>query len=224
MAVNRLKLAIDGPAGAGKSTIAKLVADALGYLYIDTGAMYRAVTCLAMKRNIDLKDEALVGAIAAHSNIILKPAEILGGNVHVFIDDEEVTKEIRTQHVTKLVPVVAALPLVRTHLVEKQRQMAAAGGVVLDGRDIGTVVLPNAEVKIFLTATPEVRARRRMKDLVKAGEYPDFDTLLTDIKERDYADSNRAVAPLRPAEDAVIIYSDNMTIADLVSYIVRLCK
>jgi cytidylate kinase len=223
MTVKRLKLAIDGPAGAGKSTVAKLVADALGYLYIDTGAMYRAITCLAMKGKIPLTDEAAIAQIAATAKIDLQPADAVGGNVHVFINDEEVTKEIRSQQVTKLVSTVAALALVRSHLVEKQRELAKPGGVVLDGRDIGTVVLPDADLKIFLTASAEVRAKRRLRELAQAGEKPDYQALLKDIVERDHMDSNRAVAPLHMADDAVLILTDNMSVSDVVSHIVQLC-
>lgn len=219
----RLKIAIDGPAGAGKSTVAKRVADVLNYLYIDTGAMYRAVTWVAMKRGMQMSDRPGITKIAAQSKIELKQAASSVDSARVFIDGEDVSKEIRSQEVTRHVSSISAFPTVREHLVEAQRKIAQKGGVVLDGRDIGTVVLPDADLKIFLTASPEVRAKRRMAELKQMGETPDYDALLKDIIDRDQKDTNRAVAPLRMADDAILLLTDNMSINDVVSHIVQLC-
>lgn len=220
--VRTLQIAIDGPAGAGKSTVAKRVADLLKYLYIDTGAMYRAATWLVAQKGIDVNDHAAIADAVAHCIIELKPGDEQE-KIHVFVDGNEVTKEIRSPQITKLVSPLSAIAAVRDKLVEQQRHMALKGGVVLDGRDIGTVVLPDANVKIFLTASPEVRAQRRLAELKAAGVDVEFDSLLKDIIERDHRDSNREIAPLRMAEDAVLILSDNMTIDDVVSHIIKLC-
>ncbi len=144
--------------------------------------------------------------------------------MRVFINGEEVTKEIRSQRVTHLVSSIAAFASVREHMVNQRRVLAAPGGVVLDGRDIGTVVLPNADLKIFLTATPDVRAKRRYNELIAAGEQPDYELLLNDIVDRDNKDTNRVIAPLRMADDAILILSDNMTADEVVSHIVQLCR
>ena len=219
----RLQIAIDGPAGAGKSTVAKRVADLLGYLYIDTGAMYRAITWLALQRKMQMSDRKGITAIAAHSKIELNQVDSPDQNLQVLVDGNDITKEIRTPEVTKQVSSVAAIPSVREHLVEQQRAMATQGGVVLDGRDIGTVVLPDADLKIFLTASAEVRAHRRMAELSASGEPVDFKLLLRQIVDRDQKDSNRVIAPLRMADDAVLILTDKMTIDEVVSHVVKLC-
>ena len=221
-----LKVAIDGPAGAGKSTVAKLVADQLGYLYIDTGAMYRAVTWLVVQNGISPSDEAAIIEIVRTAKILLKPGDKSSRQLaRVFVNGKEITKQIRTQEITKLVSPLSAIPAVRAYLVEQQRNMSRQGAVVLDGRDIGTVVLPDAEIKIFLTASPEVRAQRRFRELKAFGdETVDFDTLLKDIVERDERDSNRAIAPLCMADDAVLILTDNMLIDEVVSHIINLCS
>ncbi len=217
-----LQIAIDGPAGAGKSTVAKRVADALGYLYIDTGAMYRAATWLIIQKNIDLSDHSAIARAVAESKIELRPGDA-EEKIHVFVNGVEVTKQIRSQNITKLVSPLAAIGAIREHLVNQQRQLAMTGGVVLDGRDIGTVVLPDANVKIFLTASPSVRAQRRLIELKSLGESADYETLLKDIVERDQRDTNREIAPLRMADDAVLILSDNMSVDDVVAHIIKLC-
>ena len=218
-----LQIAIDGPAGAGKSTVAKRVADLLGYLYIDTGSMYRAATWLILKMGIEIADQAAITAAVAKSKIELKPGDAQE-KIHVFVDGYEVTTEIRSPQITKLVSPLSTIAAVREQLVKQQRKMAASGGVVLDGRDIGTVVLPQANIKIFLTASPEVRAHRRLAELKANGIEEQYDRLLQDIIERDNRDSNRQIAPLAMAEDAVLILSDNMTIDDVVSHIIKLCE
>jgi len=218
-----LQVAIDGPAGAGKSTVAKKVADLLGYLYIDTGAMYRAITWLALERKLQMSDREAISTLAAHARIELKPGDSPQQNLCILVNGKEITKEIRTPEVTRLVSAVAAIPSVRQHLVEQQRVLAEAGGVVLDGRDIGTVVLPDADLKIFLTASADVRAKRRMAELSVAGEQVDYQLLLKQIIERDQKDTNRVIAPLRMADDAILILTDNMTIDEVVSHVVKLC-
>jgi len=225
MTGEQLVIAIDGPAGAGKSTVARRVADALGYLYIDTGAMYRAATWLVLRANINPQDlEAIVNLIAA-SELELRPGnEVSAGRQRVFANSEEITDEIRSLAVTRLVSPVSAIPGVRGCLVQQQQKLAAAGGVVMDGRDIGTVVLPDADLKIFLNASPAVRAARRLKELDQLGETADFQVVLQDIKDRDQQDSSRAVAPLRQAQDAIPINSDNMTIDEVVERILGLCR
>ncbi len=220
-----LQIAIDGPAGAGKSTVARKLADHLGYLYIDTGAMYRASTWLALKNDIPLTDGDAIAALASNSNIQLKPAdESSDGKIRVFVDGQEITREIRTQRMSELTAGIAALGKVRAVLVEKQRELAREGFCVIDGRDIGTVVMPDAGLKVFLTASPEERARRRQKELAAQGETPDFEALLKAINERDYLDCNRAVSPLMRAVDAVELITDNMTIDDVVLELEKLAK
>ncbi len=219
------QIAIDGPAGAGKSTVARKLADKLGYLYIDTGAMYRASTWLALQNNIELTDGDAIAALASASKIQLKPADASSdGKIRVFVNDQEITREIRTNRMSDLVATVAALGQVRKILVDKQRELAREGECVIDGRDIGTVVVPDAGLKIFMTASAEERARRRQIELAAQGENPDFADLLKAINERDYLDMNRAVSPLTKAVDAVEIITDTMSIDDVVAALENLAK
>jgi pantoate ligase/cytidylate kinase len=220
-----LVVAIDGPAGAGKSTVAKRIADALGYLYIDTGAMYRAATWLVMRENVNLLDLEGIVRLVSGAKIELKLQEVQDGqSTRVLVNGEDVTREIRTQQVTRLVSPVSAVPGVRQHLVAQQQEMAERGGVVMDGRDIGTVVLPKADIKIFLTASPEIRAERRLKELNEMGEEAQYASLLAEIKDRDRQDSTRLVAPLRQAQDAIPINTDNLAVDQVVERILNLCR
>lgn len=209
--LKRLTIAIDGPAGAGKSTVAQKVAKTLGYVYIDTGAMYRSITWKALHEGIDFANHEAIAEIARLTTIALIPPADLTGKQHVLVDGHDVTAEIRLPEVSQRVSGVASLPAVREVLTAQQQAMGAAGGVVMDGRDIGTVVFPDAEAKIFLTASTTERARRRWAELMSQGIHVPFDELERDILARDVADSQRAVAPLRVAEDAVMLDSDERT-------------
>ncbi|MGI6285635.1 (d)CMP kinase [Neomoorella humiferrea] len=207
-------VAIDGPAGAGKSTAARLLAQKLGYLYIDTGAMYRALTWKALKRGINVFAEKQLVALAEETNIYLESTT--GGILKVYCDGEEVTKAIRQENVSCHVSAVARVPEVRRRLVELQRKMAASNRVVMDGRDIGTNVLPEAPYKFFLTASLAERARRRYQELLAAGQPAALEKIKEEIHKRDVQDSLREVDPLQPAPDAVIIDTTNLRIEEVV--------
>ena len=213
-------IAIDGPAGAGKSTVAKIVAEKLGYTYIDTGAMYRAVAWKTLQQSSEATDEAILRAV---EGIDVRLACTDSGT-RVTVDGTDVTGEIRTPEVTHIVSRVAALGPVREKMVELQRAMAADGAVVMDGRDIGTNVLPNADVKIFLTASVEERARRRYDEMKEKGYAVDFDDLKKEIASRDKQDSERAISPLRQAEDAILLDSTALSIDAVVARIMELSK
>ena len=213
-------IAIDGPAGAGKSTVAKIVAEKLGYTYIDTGAMYRGVAWKTLRDDKDAPDEAILRAV---HDIDVRLACTESGT-RVTVDGTDVTAEIRTPEVTHIVSRVAALGPVREKMVELQRAMAADGAVVMDGRDIGTNVLPNADVKIFLTASVEERARRRYDEMVAKGYAVNFDALKDEIASRDKQDSERAISPLRQAEAAVLLDSTALTIDEVVARILELSE
>lgn len=216
-------IAIDGPAGAGKSTVTKQVATKLGLLFLDTGAMYRSVTLAVLREGIDLRDQDRVQAIAAKSKIQLFANPIAGQPMQVFLNGEDVTTEIRTAEVTANVSVIAAQPEVREILVKQQQLIGQDGGVVMEGRDIGTHVFPDAEVKIFLTASAEERAKRRHADLLSQGQVaPDLATLEQEIQERDRKDSTRVHAPLVRAEDATLVNTDGLSIEEVVTAIVNL--
>ena len=213
-------IAIDGPAGAGKSTVAKIVAEKLGYTYIDTGAMYRAVAWKTLQQSSEATDEAILRAV---EGIDVRLACTDSGT-RVTVDGTDVTGEIRTPEVTHIVSRVAALGPVREKMVELQRAMAADGAVVMDGRDIGTNVLPNADVKIFLTASVEERARRRYDEMKENGYAVDFDDLKKEIASRDKQDSERAISPLRQAEDAILLDSTALSIDAVVARIMELSE
>ena len=205
-------IAVDGPAGAGKSTVSKIVAAKLGYTYIDTGAMYRAVALKSSRSCEDLVD-------------IIENTEIeLDDRARVFLDGVEVTKEIRTPEISKLASDVSKFPFVRKKLTELQRKMAMRGAVIMDGRDIGTQVLPNADLKIFLTASIDERARRRFEELQAKGQEVNFDAIKKEIALRDKQDSEREIAPLKQAEDAILIDSTNLTIDEVAGKILTLCS
>ena len=197
-----LQIAIDGPAGAGKSSVAKVLAKRLNCIYLDTGAMYRAVTWLAMQQNIAFDDLAALGRLLETLQLQFKEDN---GVQRLYCNGVDVTEAIRSTEVSANVSAIAMIPLVREALVAQQQRIAADCDVLMDGRDIGTVVLPNATVKIFLTATPEARAERRYKELLMKGEKHDYQNVLADVRARDYQDTHRAAAPLRQAEDAVLV-------------------
>ena len=206
-----ISIAIDGPSGAGKSSLAKSVAEKLGYLYVDTGAIYRTIGLYMYEADIDPKDEAAV--LAALPEIEIRMSHGEDGLQRMTLNDCDVTEAIRLPHISLCASAVSAHPGVRAFLLDMQRELARTNNVIMDGRDIGTVVLPEAEVKVFLTASPEARAQRRMKELEKRGTPQPFEEVLRDIQERDYNDSHRAAAPLKQAEDAVLLDTTELTFA-----------
>lgn len=218
--MKKIVVAIDGPAGAGKSTIAKLVAEKLGYAYIDTGAMYRSVALKFLQTGKDF-DEAFISQLAQTMIIEFKPEASVN---RVFVDGVEVTDAIRSAEVTANVSRVAAIGDVREAMVAQQRRMGESGGVLMDGRDIGTVVFPNAQLKIFLTASVEERALRRYKELVAKGQDVDLAQLKKDIASRDKQDSERAISPLRQAEDALLLDTSDMNIEQVTAKILQLVE
>ncbi|WP_102263423.1 (d)CMP kinase [Mesobacillus jeotgali] len=215
----RISIAIDGPAAAGKSTVAKIVAEKLTYIYIDTGAMYRALTYKALKKGASLDNEAELIGILNDTSIELMPGET---GQKVLLDGNEVTNEIRSSDVTNQVSYVAVHELVRKEMVKRQQQFAVDGGVVMDGRDIGTHVLPNAEVKVFLLASVEERAQRRHAENTQKGFPSDLEKLKAEIAARDKIDSEREVAPLKKADDAIEIDTTSLSITDVVGKIMDL--
>jgi cytidylate kinase len=218
-----LVIAIDGPVGAGKSTVAKLVARKLGYLYVDTGAMYRAVALKALRLGMDINDPIVMAMLAEATDIQLQQQG--DGSVRVFLDGEDVTEAIRTPEVSEASSIVSAHEGVRKVLAERQKVMAELGGVVMEGRDIQTVIAPDAEVKIFLTASLEERAKRRWLELQQKGISVSYEEVLQEVKERDERDKTRAIAPLRKAPDAVEIDTTGMTPEEVTEKIVKLaCK
>ncbi|HEY9691513.1 MAG TPA: bifunctional pantoate--beta-alanine ligase/(d)CMP kinase [Oculatellaceae cyanobacterium] len=218
-------VAIDGPAGAGKSTVTREVAKQLGLLYLDTGAMYRAVTWLVLQSGIALDDESAIAELVSQFQIKFVENQQNESNLQIFINDHDVTQAIRSMEVTAKVSAIAALHSVRTELVRQQQNIGKKGGIVAEGRDIGTNVFPDAELKIFLTASVKERARRRLKDLQKQGQKNvSLEQLENLIQERDMSDSNRTFAPLRQAIDAVEIQTDNLTIAEVINQIIGLYK
>ncbi len=196
-----IAVAIDGPAGAGKSTIAKAAAKKLGFLYVDTGALYRATGLKFSKLGFNTELNCDIDAVLADTNVDFK---YIDGIQHVFLDGADVTDEIRTPEASMMASAVSAKPPVRAFLLEMQRKIARENNVIMDGRDIGTVVLPDAKIKIFLTASAKTRAERRYKELIEKGEKVSFDEVLADIEKRDYNDSHREIAPLKPAENSII--------------------
>ncbi|MEG3236556.1 (d)CMP kinase [Streptococcus suis] len=217
-----IQIAIDGPASSGKSTVAKIIAKNLGYTYLDTGAMYRSATYLALTNGIEVTDQSRIVDLLAQYPIRFGRDE--NGQQLVFVGDEDVTLPIRDNQVTNNVSAVAALPLVREELVRLQQDIAQAGGIVMDGRDIGTVVLPQAELKIFLVASVEERALRRFKENTERGIETDLEILKEEIAARDYKDSHREVSPLKAADDAITFDTTGVSIEGVVQFISEKAK
>ena len=211
-----INIAIDGPAGAGKSTIAKRVAKEFSFIYVDTGAMYRAMAYYLLQQNVDGNDSQEIASKCEGADISI---EYRNGEQIVLLNGENVNAYLRTEEVGNMASVSSANPSVRARLLDLQRSLAASQSVVMDGRDIGTTILPNAEVKIYLTASSATRARRRYKELIEKGEECNIEDIQKDIEERDQRDMNREISPLRQAEDAVLVDSSEMTIDEVVSAI-----
>ncbi|MGN0628559.1 MAG: (d)CMP kinase [Oscillospiraceae bacterium] len=206
-----MKVAIDGPAGAGKSVLAKAAAKDLGFIYVDTGALYRGIGLYALRRGADTACPEQVVPLLSE---IHEEIRFIDGEQHVFLNGEDVSGLIRTEEVSKAASEVSAIPAVRDFLFDMQRNIADKNDVIMDGRDIGTAVLPDAEVKIFLTAKPEVRALRRLRQLEEKGIFLSYDEILRDVNARDYNDTHRAFRPLRQAEDAVLLDDSEMTLGE----------
>lgn len=214
-------VAIDGPAGAGKSTIAKMIAKNLSFIYVDTGAMYRAMALHILKKGIDASDSGAISKACEDADITI---QYLNGEQVVLLNGENVNGLIRTEEVGNMASISSVNGDVRKKLVSLQQKLAETASVVMDGRDIGTVVLPNADVKVYLTASAAVRAKRRYDELTKKGESCDLSKIEADIIERDERDMNREISPLRQAEDAILVDSSDMTIEEVVQTIVALIK
>jgi len=217
-------IAIDGPAASGKSTIGKRLADLLGYLFFDTGVMYRAITWLVLQRESDIHDKVAITELAESIPIDVQPASKDDGRAcDVVVDGQDITWQIRRPEVDANVSIISAYPGVRRALSAQQRRIGQRGHVVMVGRDIGTVVLPDADLKIYLDASAEERARRRYDEIIARGEHADYDEILAKVIERDRIDSTRDVAPLKVAEDAIVVDSDNLTAEEVFQQILQLC-
>ena len=216
-----MNIAIDGPAGAGKSTIAKRLAKKLGFIYVDTGAMYRAMAYYFLQKKTDPSDETAIAAMCPDVDVTIAYE---GNEQQVLLNGENVNGFIRTEEVGNMASSVSVYPVVRTKLVELQRQLAAKSDVIMDGRDIGTCVLPDAQVKIYLTASSATRAKRRFDELAAKGETCDLEQIEKDIIDRDYRDMHRETSPLKQAEDAVLVDSSEMNIDEVVDAIYQIYK
>lgn len=216
-----VNVAVDGPAGAGKSTISRAAAKELGFIYVDTGALYRAVGVYALRNGIGTKDSE---NIEKALNDIVVELKFVGDVQHVFLNGEDVSTEIRTPEASMAASDVSAIPCVRAFLFDLQRDIAKKNNCLMDGRDIGTVVLPDAKIKIFLTASAEERAKRRYKELVEKGAKDTYEEVLADLEKRDYQDSHREIAPLKPAEDSVIVDTSDYNFDEAKNIIVNIIK
>ena len=216
-----INIAIDGPAGAGKSTIARSLAAKLGYIYVDTGALYRAVGVNAMRAGLDTKNAEQVTSILGSTKVSLR---FVDGEQRVFLGDEDVSLAIRTPEASMAASNVSAIPAVREFLFDLQRNIAKENNCLMDGRDIGTVVLPDAQVKIFLTASAEVRAKRRYDELLAKGMKAEYNKVLEEMIQRDYQDSHRAIAPLKQAEDAVLVDTSEMNLEQVLEALETIVK
>ena len=217
-----INVAIDGPAGAGKSTISRKAAAELGYIYIDTGALYRTVGLNALRKGADLQsDEAIIATITDDLKVELK---FIDGEQRMFLSDEDVSDKIRTPEASMAASRVSAVPKVREFLFELQKKLARENNCVMDGRDIGTVVLPDADVKIFLTASPEARAERRFKELTEKGMDVKYEDVLADMIKRDYDDSHRAIAPLKQADDAILCDTSDIGLEESIALVIKTIK
>lgn len=214
-------IAIDGPAGAGKSTIAKRVAKEKGFIYVDTGAMYRALAVYFIKLGLSADEKEKIAKACKTAEVVLKYEN---GMQQVYLNGENVTELLREEAVGNMASVTSAIPEVRAQLLELQRELARTNDVVMDGRDIGTNILPNADVKVYLTASVDTRAKRRYLELTEKGAECNLEKIAQDIEERDFRDMNREIAPLRQAEDAVLVDSSDMSIDEVVDAIKSLCK
>ena len=216
--MKKISIAIDGPSAAGKSSIAKIVAKKLDYIYIDTGAMYRCVGYYCLQNNIDLNNETAVSAALKYIKITMD------SDNHVYLNDYDVSNQIRQDEISMSASLVSSYQDVREFLVKQQRQMANVGGVILDGRDIGTVVLPDAKLKIYQNASVETRAKRRYLENKQRGLAADLETIKKDIEQRDYQDMNRKISPLKKAEDAIVLDTSNLSIDEVVNEVLKLAK
>lgn len=214
-----INVAIDGPAGAGKSTISRKAAETLGFIYIDTGALYRTVGLAALREKKDLDNpESVSSVLTADLSVLLKFKD---GAQRMYLNGEDVSDLIRTPEASMAASKVSAVPKVREYLFDLQKKLAKENNCIMDGRDIGTVVLPDAKVKIFLTASPEARAERRYKELIEKGMSVSYDEVLADMKERDYNDSHRAIAPLKQADDAILCDTSKLTLEQSIELIIK---
>ena len=213
-----INIAVDGPAGAGKSSISRKIAERLGYIYIDTGALYRTVGVSALRKGVDMESDEAIISVLPDTEIEMK---FIDGEQRMLLCGEDVSREIRLPEASMAASRVSAVPRVREFLDGLQKETARNNNCIMDGRDIGTVILPKAQVKIFLTASPEIRAERRLKELTEKGISASYDEVLSDMLKRDYNDSHRAVAPLKPAEDAVILDTGGLSLSESVELVYK---
>jgi len=226
MKKNGLIIAIDGPAAVGKSTMGKLIARELGYTYIDTGAIYRAITWKVLKNNININDEEMISSIVSNTYITIERAnkKSLNDYYHIFVDGEDVTEEIRNPMIDQNVSQIARLPKIRKQLIYLQRELAEKGNIVMEGRDIGSVILPQADIKFYFTASEEERIKRRYKELIDKGYSIDYEIVKKQIIQRDKIDSKRKYAPLIKAKDAILIDSTEKSIEEVKDNILKIIK